>query len=57
MQQQKHRSVSRLTLVGLALLSGPAMAFTAPLPEPEVLGLLGAGVAAALIAGKLRGRK
>ena len=38
-------------------ISTSAMAFTLPVPEPDTLFLLAAGVGAALIAGKLRGRK
>lgn len=57
MRQKRLRPISTLTLIGLALLSTPAFAFAVPLPEPETMILMGAGVAAALIVGKFRGRK
>jgi hypothetical protein len=46
-----------LACVSLLGITMPAAAFTVPVPEPDTLLLLVAGVAAVFLAGKFRGRK
>jgi len=43
-----------MTLISFTM---PAAAFTVPVPEPDTLLLLVAGVAAVFLAGRFRGRK
>ena len=46
--------LATISLLGVTM---PAAAFVAPVPEPDTLLLLVAGVAAVFLAGKFRGRK